>query len=243
MLACCSAIEPSVCVKIIWQFAWIFSQASSKPFFTACQNVLDGEEWIVKAMFERRVLRVGARPPAERQAALRRPPVVVLVMSVPPLLQFLFEGRYPAPHSSAETRMVAVNFLSMSGTSSSPRPGPGRHGDVAVLDRRQRGHQVAIPGPVIGAHALLDERVRRVQRKMRRGAEHDRAGAVVRRDRQVPGLGHRGDLARLREAAAPGDVEHHDAGRVRSPGDRGRPSACRASPRRRSAPARPRRSA
>ena len=50
MLACCSAIEPSVCVKIIWQFAWILPQASSKPFFTACQNVLDGEEWIVKAM-------------------------------------------------------------------------------------------------------------------------------------------------------------------------------------------------
>ena len=51
MFACCSAIEPSVCVKIIWQFAWTFSQASSKPFFTACQNVLEGEEWIVKAMF------------------------------------------------------------------------------------------------------------------------------------------------------------------------------------------------
>jgi hypothetical protein len=37
----------------------------------------------------------------------------------------------------------------------------------------------------------------------------------MRRDRQVPSLGHRGDLARLGQAAAPGQVEHHDAGGVR----------------------------
>jgi hypothetical protein len=37
-------------VKIIWQFAWILPQASSNPFLTACQNVFDGEEWIVKAI-------------------------------------------------------------------------------------------------------------------------------------------------------------------------------------------------
>ena len=51
MLAACCSIEPSVWVKIIWQFAWIFAQASSKPFFTACQNVFEAEEWMVKAMF------------------------------------------------------------------------------------------------------------------------------------------------------------------------------------------------
>ena len=95
-----------------------------------------------------------------------------------------------------------------------PQPGSGRHGDHAVLHFRQRGHQIAVPGAVEGAHALLHERVRRVERQVRRGGEHDRAGAVVRRDRQVPGLRHRGDLARLREAAAPGDVEHDDAGRA-----------------------------
>ena len=36
----------------------------------------------------------------------------------------------------------------------------------------------------------------------------------MRRDRGVPGLGHAGDLARFREAAAPGQVEHDDAGRL-----------------------------
>ena len=40
---CCS-IEPSVCVKIIWQFAWILAQASSKPFLTACQNGFEADE-------------------------------------------------------------------------------------------------------------------------------------------------------------------------------------------------------
>ena len=40
---------------------------------------------------------------------------------------------------------------------------------IAVLDLRQRGDEVAIPGAVVGAHALLDEGVRRVEREMRRG--------------------------------------------------------------------------
>jgi len=51
MLAACWSIAPSFWVKIIWQFAPIFSQASSKPFFTACQNGLDADEWWVKTMF------------------------------------------------------------------------------------------------------------------------------------------------------------------------------------------------
>src|SRR5688572_22668772 len=54
-----------------------------------------------------------------------------------------------------------------------------RHRDVAVLDRRQRGDQVAVPGPMIGAHALLNEGIGRVERQVGGGAEHDRAGAVV----------------------------------------------------------------
>ena len=44
MLAACCSIEPSVWVKIIWQSACTLPHASSKPFFTACQNVFDGEE-------------------------------------------------------------------------------------------------------------------------------------------------------------------------------------------------------
>ncbi|MCY1309512.1 hypothetical protein D9M70_596150 [compost metagenome] len=41
--SCCST-EPSVCVNTIWQLAPIFSQASSNPFLTACQNVFDADE-------------------------------------------------------------------------------------------------------------------------------------------------------------------------------------------------------
>ena len=118
----------------------------------------------------------------------------------------------PPAHSSVEVRTCAVNRLSMSGASSRPRPGPGGTVIKPSLTSGQRGDEIAVPGAVIGAHALLDEGVRRVQRQMRRGGEHHRPGAVVRRDRQVPGLGHRSDLARLGEAAAPGDVEHDDAG-------------------------------
>ena len=70
MLAACCSIEPSVCVKIIWQFAWIFAQASSKPFFTACQNVFDGDEWMVKAMLSGSASADAGRAPSARHSAL-----------------------------------------------------------------------------------------------------------------------------------------------------------------------------
>jgi hypothetical protein len=44
ILATCSGIEPSVCTKTIWQVAPILPQASSMPFWTACQNVLEALE-------------------------------------------------------------------------------------------------------------------------------------------------------------------------------------------------------
>src|ERR1700722_9475567 len=64
---------------------------------------------------------------------------------------------------------------------------PRRNRDETVLHLRQRGRKIAIPGAIVGAHAFLNERVRRIQREMGRGAEHDRSGAVMRRDGQVPG--------------------------------------------------------
>jgi len=44
ILATCCSIDPSFCTKTIWHCASIFSQASSYPFFTACQKVLAAEE-------------------------------------------------------------------------------------------------------------------------------------------------------------------------------------------------------
>ncbi len=43
--------DPSFWVRISWQFAYTLPQASSKPFFTACQNVFDKDEWLMNAIF------------------------------------------------------------------------------------------------------------------------------------------------------------------------------------------------
>ena len=51
MLATCCSIEPSVWVKTMLQLASTLAQASSKPFFTACQKVFEADEWCVKTMF------------------------------------------------------------------------------------------------------------------------------------------------------------------------------------------------
>src|SRR5437764_11723106 len=51
-----------------------------------------------------------------------------------------------------------------------------------------------------------------MDREVQRREEHDGAGAVVRRYRQLPGVGERRDAPRLADAAAPGEVEHDDAG-------------------------------
>ena len=47
------------------------------------------------------------------------------------------------------------------------QPRACRYRDHAVPDLGQRGDEVAIPGPVEGPHALLHQRVRRIQRNMR----------------------------------------------------------------------------
>src|SRR5277367_1381277 len=89
--------------------------------------------------------------------------------------------------------------------------GAGRNGDETVLYLGQCRHQIAIPGPVVGADALLYQGVRRVERQMGRSGEDHRTCAVVRGDRQMPGFGHRGDFLGLGNAAAPADVQHDDA--------------------------------
>src|SRR5579872_1989963 len=75
--------------------------------------------------------------------------------------------------------------------------------DRTVVHRGQTCNEVLIPSPIIGSHTCVDECVWRIEGKMGRGGEHDRSCAVMRSDWQSPGLGHRRDLARLGEAAAP----------------------------------------
>ncbi len=69
-----------------------------------------------------------------------------------------------------------------------------------------------VPARVEGPHRFLDQRVARVHREVTGRGIDDRAGAVMRCDRRMPGLRHAGDLSRLRQAAAPGQVQHPDAG-------------------------------
>src|SRR5271168_4480140 len=89
------------------------------------------------------------------------------------------------------------------------KSGAGRNGDETVLYLGQCRHQIAIPGPVVGADALLHQGVRRVERQMGRSSENHRTCAVVRRDRQMPCFGHRGDFLGFGNASAPGDIQHH----------------------------------
>ena len=66
-----------------------------------------------------------------------------------------------------------------------PQTRAGRRRDRAIRDVRQRRHQLAVPAAVIGAHRLLDQRVRGVDREVGRGHQHDRARTVVRRYREL----------------------------------------------------------
>src|SRR5215218_10503712 len=89
--------------------------------------------------------------------------------------------------------------------------GAGRRRDGAVVDVRESGDELAVPAAVIGAHRLLDQRVRGVDRKVSGGHQDNRSGAVVRSYWELVRLGHRRDLLRLGDTAAPGDVEHGNA--------------------------------
>ena len=76
----------------------------------------------------------------------------------------------------------------------------------------QVGHQLLVPAAVESPHALLHQGVGRVQREVAgRGPDH-RPSAVVRRHWQLPGVSHGGNLARLAQAAAPAQVQHHHTG-------------------------------
>ncbi len=121
MFAACCSIEPSVCVKIIWQSASVFAQASSNPFFTACQNVFEGEEWIVKAILTEAASAEPDNASERRRAHSRQQPHHVF----PPDVFGAVHGRSQPSYSAFETRTVAVNLFVMSGASSMPRPGPG----------------------------------------------------------------------------------------------------------------------
>ncbi len=83
MFAACCSIEPSFCVNSIWQLAWILAQASSKPFFTDCQNGFDADEWCVNTIRIGVSARAGA--PAQSARANRLVPSSSFFMDNPPL--------------------------------------------------------------------------------------------------------------------------------------------------------------
>ena len=89
---------------------------------------------------------------------------------------------------------------------------PFKRRDVAVRHARDIRDDLRVPAGEIGAHRLLivDVRQRRRQRAAR-GID-DRAGAIVQRHRQFARLRHVGDLARLRQPAAPGEIDHDHRG-------------------------------
>src|SRR5215210_5259064 len=89
--------------------------------------------------------------------------------------------------------------------------GAGWRRERATRDVREGGDQLAVPAAVIGADRLLDQRVGRVDREVGGGHQDNRSGAVVRGYWELVRLGHRRDLLRLGDTAAPGDVEHGDA--------------------------------
>ncbi len=97
-----------------------------------------------------------------------------------------------------------------SGRSAVPRPAPAGRRHHPVLDPRQLGHELAVPAACERAHALLDKGVGQVQREVRGGGVDDGPGAVVGGDRTLEGLGERGDLARLGDAADPAEIEDDD---------------------------------
>ena len=71
-----------------------------------------------------------------------------------------------------------------------------------ILDRE------FVPTLVIDPVPFHDEEIRDRRADMRRGHRPERAADVVRGERNVIDLGHIGDLAALREAAALGDIGH-----------------------------------
>ncbi len=120
MFAACCSIEPSVCVKIIWQSASVFAQASSNPFFTACQNVFEGEEWIVKAI----LTEAASAEPDKASASAAAPTAVNNLIMLSSRYLCAFAGAPDLTTPLFETRTVAVNLFVMSGASSMPSPGP-----------------------------------------------------------------------------------------------------------------------
>ena len=93
------------------------------------------------------------------------------------------------------------------------------------FDLRQRCYEVAIPGAVIGAHALLDERVRRVQRQD--GSRRASTTGPVQSCGATGRCQASAIAAILRASDSPPHqemIEHDRRRRRRSREDRGRPS-------------------
>src|SRR6185437_3729065 len=120
MLAVSCSIEPSVWVNTIWQLAWILAQASSKPFFTACQNGLEADEWCVKTMFIGAAAAIVAEPPSMAAATATDISSCFMILSSAVVA-------CPLVHTSDAlvTRRSTLNARSNSGLSSRPSPGPG----------------------------------------------------------------------------------------------------------------------
>ena len=77
------------------------------------------------------------------------------------------------------------------------------HRDLAFRDDRQFGDELRVPSGIEGPHAFLDQGIPCVKREVARcGIDHG-TRAVMGRHGNMPSLGESGDLARLRQAAAP----------------------------------------
>ena len=135
-LATSCSIEPSVWVKIIWQFAWIFAQASSKPFFTACQNGFDGRRVMGEDDVELFVRgRPDPQPDGERRDSRRTTPRYsrsLCHLVVPPLSLCPFDLAAPCAQRSSSvggSRSTVKLLVEIGMRARAPSPGPRRHGD------------------------------------------------------------------------------------------------------------------
>ncbi len=122
--------------------------------------------------------------------------------------------RVPASQPGSARRVPACTAVFASSASRSSMPSPGF---VGQLDRPvahlQRLHGDLAAG-LLEVHEILeDDEVRHHGRRLHAGGQgHRGAVVVVRRDRDHPGLGHRGDLLELEDAAAVADVGVDDVG-------------------------------
>ena len=114
-------------------------------------------------------------------------------------------------------------------STSTPRPGRFRNLPGAVDHAIGRLHDLGIPGHRPD-HLLLDDEIGRGDIEMQRGDAGDRAERIVWRDADARGFRHRGDLARLGQAAGMADIGLGDMHGVERNSGSNSPRSIRRSP-------------